>query len=79
MKETILNLWQENVTFSIIIQCDAANDIIHNTEILKSSLCDYNDDHILVKANITTKGHQQHNLCLKNVHHLLNVLQNLME
>ena len=29
------------------------NEIIYNTEVLKSNLCDYNDAYILVRCNIT--------------------------
>ena len=32
---------------------DVGNEIIYNTEVLKSSLCDYNDAYILVRGNIT--------------------------
>ena len=30
------------------------NEIIYNTEVLKSNLCDYKNDYILVKGDITT-------------------------
>ena len=29
------------------------NEIIYNTEVLKSNLCDYNDAYILVRGDIT--------------------------
>ena len=32
---------------------DATNEITNNTEILKSSLCEYNDTYILVKGDIS--------------------------
>ena len=32
---------------------NAANEIIYNTEVLKSNLCDYNDAYILVKGDVT--------------------------
>ena len=32
---------------------DEGNDIIHNTEVLKSTLCDYNDTYILVGSDTT--------------------------
>ena len=32
---------------------DAWNEIIYNTEVLKSSLCDFNDAYIFVRGNIT--------------------------
>ena len=31
---------------------DVGNEIMHNTEVLKSNLCDYNDAYILVKNSI---------------------------
>ena len=34
------------------------NDIICNTEVLKSNLCDNNDAYILVRGDITIIGHQ---------------------
>ena len=36
---------------------DAANKITYNTEVLKCSLCYYNDAYISVIGNITIKGH----------------------
>ena len=35
---------------------DAANEIIYNTEVLKSSLCDYNDAYISIRGYITVKN-----------------------
>ena len=32
---------------------DARTEIIYNTELLKSNLCDYNDAYILVRGNLT--------------------------
>ena len=34
---------------------DGGNEIIYNTEVLKSNLCDQNDDYILVRGDITTE------------------------
>ena len=53
MTETILNLWQENGTLSMIIQ----NQIMlqQMEEVLKSYLCNYNDAYILQRGDITTK------------------------
>ena len=34
------------------------NEIIYNTEVLKSSLCDHNDAYILVRGDINSIGHQ---------------------
>ena len=33
---------------------DAGIEVIYNTEVLKSNICDYNDAYILVKGDITT-------------------------
>ena len=38
---------QSNVNY------DVGNEIIYNTEVLKSNLCDYNDGYILLKSDIT--------------------------
>ena len=37
---------------------DVGNEVIYNTEVLKSDLCDYSDAYILVKDNISIIGHQ---------------------
>ena len=37
---------------------DVRNEIIFNTEVLKSNFCDYNSAYILVIGNITIIGHQ---------------------
>ena len=37
---------------------EVGNEIIYNTEVLKSKLCDYNDDYILVRGDIAIIGHQ---------------------
>ena len=40
---------------------DVGNEVIYNTEVLKSNLCDYNHAYILVRGNITIIaiiGHQ---------------------
>ena len=36
---------------------DVGNEIIYNAEVLKSTLCDYNDCYILVRDNILTTKH----------------------
>ena len=36
---------------------NVGNEIIYNTEVLKSNLCDYNDVYILVRGNITIASH----------------------
>ena len=49
MNQTILNSRQENGTLNY----DVGNEIIYNTEVLKSNLCDYNNTYILVRGDIT--------------------------
>ena len=44
--------------------CDVGNEIIYNTEVFKSSQCDYNDSYILVKGDVTvTAAHATEVLC----------------
>ena len=45
---------------------DVANQIISNTEVFKSNLCDYNDAYILVRGNITIIGHAVTQATCKN-------------
>ena len=45
---------------------DVGNEMIYNTEVLKSNLCDYNDAYILVRGNITIIGHQVTQEAFKN-------------
>ena len=45
---------------------NAANEINYNTEVLKSSLCDYNDAYILVTGDIAIKGHQETQVAFKS-------------
>ena len=40
------------------VNYDVGNEIIYNTKVLKSNLCDYNDDYILEIGHITIIGHQ---------------------
>ena len=42
------------------------NEITCNTEVLKSSLCDYSDAYILVIADITIIGHQEPQVAFRN-------------
>ena len=44
---------------------DVGNEIIYNTEGLKSNLCDYNDAYILVRSDITIIGHQATQVAFK--------------
>ena len=45
---------------------DVENEIIHNTEVLKSNLWDYNDAYILVRSNIIIIGHQATQVAFRN-------------
>ena len=56
---------------------DLGNEIIYNTEVLKSNFCDYNNAYILVRGDLLQL--LQHKYHSKIGHHLLNVSQNLME
>ena len=40
--------------------CDVGNEIIYNTEVLKSNLYNYNGAYILVSGNISIKGENGH-------------------
>ena len=45
---------------------DIGYKIIYKKEILKSNLCDYNDDYILVRGNITIIGYQVTKIAFRN-------------
>ena len=45
---------------------NAANEITYNTEVLKYNLCDYNNDYILVRGDITIIEHQVTQLAFQN-------------
>ena len=47
MKQVILNLWQENGAFSI-----GNLKANYNSDVLKSSLCEYSNSYILVRGDI---------------------------
>ena len=61
MKQVILNLWQENGVFSI--SNSKAN---YNSEVLKSSLCEYNNSYILVRGDITVTAASETQVAFKN-------------
>ena len=42
------------------------NEIIFNTEVLKTNLCDYKDAYILVRCDITIIWHQATQVAFKN-------------
>ena len=58
---------------------DVGNEIIYNTKVLKSNLCDYDDVYILVRSDVTIKEDngtlEQHS---KVVHHSISASQKLM-
>ena len=45
---------------------DAGNEIIYNTEVLKSNLCEYNNAYILVKGAITVTAAPATQVSFKN-------------
>ena len=45
---------------------DIGYKIIYKKEVLKSNLCDYNDDYILVRGNITIIGYQVTKIAFRN-------------
>ena len=45
---------------------DVGSEIIYNTEVSKSSLCDYNDAYILVRCDITIVGDNGTEVVFKN-------------
>ena len=57
--QKIWNLVNEEIDFKFAtndqsnMNYDSGNELIYNTEVLKSNLCDYNDAYILVKGDIT--------------------------
>ena len=61
MKQVILNLWQENRVFSI--DNSEAN---YDLEVLKSSLCEYNDSYILVRGDITVTAASETQIAFRN-------------
>ena len=61
MKQTILNLWEENDQPKA--NYDVGNEIIDNTEVLKFNLCNY----VLVRDDVTitaAPATQHFNFCL---------------
>ena len=59
---------------------DVGNEIIYNTEVLKSNLCCCINVYILVTGDISiTKSNIATEVAFKNVHHPLRVSQRFME
>ena len=52
--------------WSINANYDLGNEIIYNTEVLKSNLCDFNDAYILIRGDVIVKGHCVTHLAFKN-------------
>ena len=46
--------------------CGAGNEIIYNTEVLKSNLCDFNNVYIRLRGNFTIIGHHVTQVSFKN-------------
>ena len=44
----------------------AGNEVIYNTEVLKSNLCDYNDAYILVRGYTTVRANPATQVASKN-------------
>ena len=59
---------------------DVGNEIIYNTEVLKSNLCDYNDGYILVRGDIVTIAHNiPTQVAFKNCSQFAKLSQKLMQ
>ena len=56
----------EHCQWSIKWSCDEGNEVIYNTEVLKSNLCDYNDAYILVRGDITVTAAPTTQVAFKN-------------
>ena len=54
------------VNDNLQVNYNVSNEIIYNTEILKSSICDYNNAYILARGNITIMGHQVTQVAFKS-------------
>ena len=81
MKRKILNLRRQNGTLSMIIQTqlNAANEITYNTQVLKSSICDYNDAYNLVRDEITVIAASETQVTFRNCASFIKYITILME
>ena len=59
--------------------CSVGNEIIYDTEILKSNICHYIDTYILVRCDIFVVADNLNQCLLKILQHSLRVSQHLME
>ena len=67
MKQTILVTRQWNIVNDLWnTKYDAWNEIVYNTKILKSNLCEYNDAYILLRGDITVTAAPATNVAFKN-------------
>ena len=65
--QTILNFWKENIVSGYSkANYNVAQEIIYNTKDLKSDLCDYHDDWILVRGDIIVRAASSPQVALKN-------------
>ena len=55
------------------------NEIIHDAEVLKSNLCDYNDAYILARADITVAGNSGTKLVIQNCAPFTKCIRKLVE
>ena len=63
-QEAILNFFLDSLI--VIANYDVGNEIIYNTEVSKSNICDYNNAYILIRGDFTITGHQATQLAFKN-------------
>ena len=55
------------------------NEIIYNTKVLKSILCDYNDSYILVKGNITVTAALETQVSFENYASFIKLITKIVE
>ena len=58
---------------------EVGNEIIYNTEVLKSNICDYNDAYILIRGDITAIAAHATQVSFKNCAPLTKCITKLME
>ena len=78
MKQVALNLWQKNrkiASDQLSKNYDLWSEVICYTEVLNSSLCDFNDACILVRGNIiTTRRNNPTQVVFKNFAPFINCI-----
>ena len=55
------------------------NEVIYNTEVLKSNYCNYSDAYILVRGNTTVQGAPITQVTFQKYDHLMSVSEKLLE